>query len=181
MKRALCIKCSVILSRHAPSSFSSSKLLTTTLPGSPQIGKRTMTAMNWSGCNGHGMAAHGGQAFAFLVSSLARRRRPPVALMTKKTVGGISEFPPPNKTSSFSSSRLVLRLDRRHRALLQRRPQHRRFCARAPICPLSPHLHPFYPARSALANNGHSICRRLFRGPGHFGGSSPPPPLALTR
>ena len=29
-----------------------------------------MTAMNWSGCNGHGMAAHGGQAFAFLVSSL---------------------------------------------------------------------------------------------------------------
>ena len=33
MKRALCIKCSVIPSRHAPSSFSSSKLLTTTLPG----------------------------------------------------------------------------------------------------------------------------------------------------
>ena len=61
MKRALCIKCSVIPSRHAPSSFSSSKLLTTTLPGSPQIGKRTMTAMNWSGCNGHGMAAHGGR------------------------------------------------------------------------------------------------------------------------
>ena len=30
-----------------------------------------MTAMNWSGCNGHGMAAHGGQAFAFLVSSLS--------------------------------------------------------------------------------------------------------------
>ena len=119
--------------------------------------------------------------FGMSLKCLARRRRPPVALMTKKTVGGISEFPPPNKTSSFSSSRLVLRLDRRHRALLQRRPPHRRFCARAPICPLSPHLHPFCPARSALANNGHSICRRLFRDSGHFGGSSPPPPLTLTR
>ena len=69
MKRALCLKCSVIPSRHAPSSFSSSKLLTTTLPGSPQIGKRTMTAMNWSGCNGQQPPC--GQAFAFLVSSLS--------------------------------------------------------------------------------------------------------------
>ena len=42
-------------------------------------------------------------------------------------------------------------------------------------------IHPFCPARSALANNGHSICRRLFRDSGHFGGSSPPPRRSLAR